>query len=66
MKKRLFRSRTERKIAGVAGGLADYLEVDVVLIRALFLLGFVVGTTGLWLYLILWAITPEERQKFKI
>ncbi len=51
-------------LGGVAGGLANYLEHDVVLIRALFLLAFIVGTTGLWLYLILWAITPEEKRLF--
>jgi len=66
MERRLYRSRTERKIAGVAGGLANYLEIDVVLVRALFLLGFVIGTTGLWLYLILWVIAPEEPRIFKI
>lgn len=60
MDKKLYRSRTEKKIAGVAGGLAQYLEIDVVLIRALFILGFIVGTTGLLLYLILWAIAPKE------
>jgi phage shock protein PspC (stress-responsive transcriptional regulator) len=64
MQKRLFRSRKDRKIAGVARGLANYLEVDVVLIRALFLVAFIVGTTGFWLYIILWAITPEEYQIF--
>ena len=62
MKKRLYRRMSDKKIAGVAGGLADYLDHDVVLIRALFLLGIIVGTTGLWLYLILWAITPEENK----
>ena len=66
MKKRLFRSRTERKISGVAGGLANYLEIDVVLIRALFILGFIIGTTGLWFYLILWIITPEEKNTFNL
>ena len=64
MQKKLYRSLTDRRIAGVAGGLANYLGHDVVLIRALFLLGFVVGTTGFWLYLILWVITPEEPQLF--
>ena len=61
MKKKLYRSRKEKIFGGVAGGLSDYLEHDVILIRALFLLAFIVGTTGLWLYLILWAITPEEK-----
>ena len=64
MQKKLYRSLRNKKIAGVAGGLADYLGHDVVLIRALFLLGFIVGTTGFWLYIILWLITPKEPQLF--
>ena len=60
MKKRIFRSKSDRKIAGVAAGLANYFDLDVVLVRAVFLLALFIGTIGIWLYLILWAIAPEE------
>lgn len=59
--RRLVRSRTDKVIAGVAGGLGEYLGVDPVLIRialvALVLLGF---GTGVLLYVIMWLVVPEE------
>ncbi|KAF0112205.1 MAG: putative stress-responsive transcriptional regulator [Chloroflexi bacterium] len=58
--KRLYRSRTERRISGVCGGIADYFNMDPTLVRLLFVLGllFVGGT--LWVYLILMIFIPEE------
>ncbi|MBA4375244.1 MAG: PspC domain-containing protein [Anaerolinea sp.] len=58
--KRLYRSRTERRISGVCGGIADYFNMDPTLVRLLFVLGllFVGGT--LWVYLILMIVIPEE------
>jgi phage shock protein PspC (stress-responsive transcriptional regulator) len=61
MAKRLYRSRTDRKIAGVCGGLAEYFNVDPVIIRILaFILLLPGGLPGLVPYLILWIIVPEE------
>lgn len=61
MEKRLYRSRTNRMWAGVAGGLGDYLNVDPTVIRLAFvMLGLLAFGTGLILYLILWVILPEE------
>ncbi len=58
--KRLFRSRKERMIAGVCGGLAQYLGVDPTLVRLAFLLlGLTVGG-GFLAYLVCWIIIPEE------
>ncbi|HEC21353.1 MAG TPA: PspC domain-containing protein [Chloroflexi bacterium] len=59
-KKKLYRSRTERMIAGVCGGLAEYLNVDPVLIRLAFVLVTLSNGAGLLLYLILALIMPEE------
>ncbi len=58
--KRLYRSRTDRQISGVCGGLADYFKIDPTLVRLLFVLGllFVGGT--LWAYIILMIVIPEE------
>ena len=53
--KRLTRSRTDRKIAGVCGGLAQYLNIDPTLVRIIFL---IIGG-GLLIYLIIWICAPE-------
>ena len=58
----LRRSTTERLVAGVAGGLAQYFGVDPVLVRIGFVVGSLVlgGVGGPLLYLLAWAIVPEE------
>jgi phage shock protein PspC (stress-responsive transcriptional regulator) len=58
--KRLYRSVTDRRIAGVAGGLAEYFNIDVFLIRILWIALLFLGTIGLWIYLIAWFIIPEN------
>jgi phage shock protein C len=58
--KRLHRSREERMLAGVCGGLGNYFAVDPTLVRVLFVLfGLVVGG-GIVAYLILWILIPLE------
>jgi phage shock protein C len=58
--KRLYRSREERMLAGVCGGLGSYFAVDPTLVRVLFVLfGLVVGG-GILAYLILWILIPLE------
>lgn len=59
--KKLYRSKTDRKIAGVCGGIGKYLDVDPTLIR----IGFVIlalpgGLPGVVPYLIPWLVIPEE------
>ena len=58
--RKLYRSRRDRRISGVCGGLAEYLKIDPSLVRLLFVLGllFVGGT--FWVYLILLIVIPEE------
>jgi len=56
--KKLFRSRSNSKIAGVCGGLGDYFNIDPTLVRILFLIFF--GGGGLLLYIICWIAVPEE------
>ncbi len=58
--KRLYRSRTHKVFGGVAGGLADYFNVDVILMRLLFVIVFFAGGGGVIIYVILWIITPLE------
>ncbi|UCB43897.1 MAG: PspC domain-containing protein [Dehalococcoidales bacterium] len=60
MAKRLYRSRKDRKIWGIAGGLAEYFDVDPVIVRVLFVASIFCGTLGIWFYLIMRFVVPEE------
>jgi phage shock protein C len=60
--RKLYRSRTDRKLAGVCGGLAQYFNLDATLIRVLFVVLAVLGGSGLVLYLAMWIIVPNEPQ----
>jgi len=59
-RKPLSRSRTNRKIAGVCAGFAEYLDLDPTLIRILWVMLVIFGGCGLLAYLIAWIIMPEE------
>jgi phage shock protein C len=58
--RRLYRSRTDRKLAGVCGGLAQYFNIDAILMRVLFVVLALLGGPGLVIYLVLWIVVPEE------
>ena len=58
--KRLYRSRKDRQIAGVCGGIADYLAIDPTLVRLFWVLFALAGGPGIILYIVLAAIMPEE------
>jgi phage shock protein C len=60
--RKLYRSRTDRKLAGVCGGLAQYFNLDATLIRVLFVALAVFGGSGLVIYLVMWIIVPNEPQ----
>ena len=57
--RKLYRSRSNRQVAGVCGGLAEYFNMDPTLIRVLFVVLAVLGGSGLVLYLALWIIVPN-------
>lgn len=57
---RLYRSNTDKVIGGVAGGLADYLSIDVVIIRVIFVLLALFGGGGVLIYIILWIAIPAQ------
>ncbi len=61
MNKRLQRSRTEKMIGGVCGGLAEYFSVDPTIVRILWVLITLLGGAGIILYVVLWVIMPLER-----
>ena len=57
---RLRRSRTERKISGVAGGIARHFDVDPLLVRVAFAILTFFGGGGILLYGVAWVLVPEE------
>jgi phage shock protein C len=57
--RKLYRSRTQRMVAGVCGGLAEYFNVDTTVIRVLFLVLTLFGGSGLVIYLVMWILVPD-------
>ncbi len=60
MKDRLYRSRKTRVLGGVAGGLAEYFNLDPILVRIIFVIIALINGFGILLYIILWIVVPEE------
>ena len=58
--KRLYRSRTDRSIAGICSGVAKYFGLDTTMVRIASILCIFLAGATLWIYLILWLILPEE------
>jgi phage shock protein PspC (stress-responsive transcriptional regulator) len=57
---RIRRSRSDRKVAGVAGGLGRHLDIDPVILRVAFVVLTFFGGVGLLLYVALWLLLPED------
>ncbi len=57
-RKRLYRSREESMVAGVCGGIAEYLQVDVTLVRLVFVALTLMGGPGIVIYGAMWLIVP--------
>jgi len=60
MEKKLERDESNKMLAGVAAGLADYLNIDVTWIRVLFISLVIFGFSGIWIYIILWIAVPAK------
>ena len=58
--KRLYRSTTDRQIAGVCGGLAEYFGIDPTIVRILFVLATLAGGPGLIAYIVLALVIPDQ------
>jgi len=63
--KKLYRSETNRALAGVAGGLGEYFQIDPTIIRLIFVLLTVFGGSGVLVYIILWILIPSEKNTGK-
>ena len=66
MNKKLYRSRKDKMIGGVAGGLGEYFEIDPTLVRIIFVVSLFLGGTGILAYVILWIVVPEEPWTFNM
>ena len=60
MEKKLYRSKQDKKLAGVCGGFADYLHIDVTVIRLLWVVLTLCASIGLWAYIACALIIPEK------
>jgi len=60
MYKKLYRSVTDKMLAGVCGGLAEYFAIDPVIIRLIFVLAVIFGGSGILAYIILWIVIPVK------
>lgn len=57
---KLYRSVKQRMLGGVAGGLAEYFDIDPVIVRLVFVLVAIAGGGGVLVYVILWIVLPEN------
>lgn len=57
--KRLCRSSSQKMLAGVCGGVAEYLGWDVTIVRVIWIVLTLAGGSGILLYLILWLVMPQ-------
>ena len=60
MSKKLYRSRKNRIIAGICGGLAEYFDIDPIIVRLITLILVLSFGAGLIAYIIAWIVVPEE------
>lgn len=59
-RRRLYRSQSNKMIAGVCSGIARYFNIDPTIVRIIFVILALAGGPGLLLYLILWLVIPSE------
>ena len=64
MGKRLYRSLTDRKVAGVCGGLAQYFDIDPTIVRLGWVIAIFCAGGGLFAYLIAMIIIPNEQTRY--
>lgn len=65
-RKRLVRPRQGRKIAGVCAGLAEYFDLDVTLVRLVWLILLILPPSAILPYVIAWIVMPEEPEVVQV
>lgn len=61
MDKKFVLSSSDKKIAGVCGGISEYFGVDTLLVRIAFVVFAVIGSLSFWVYLLLWLLAPKSK-----
>ena len=59
--RKFYRDPDGKRLAGVCSGLSLYLNIDVTLIRIIFVLAFIFACAGFWIYVVLWIIAPVAK-----
>ena len=59
-RKPLYRDEKNGKISGVCAGLGDYFDLDVTLIRVIFLALLICGSAGFWIYVVMWIVVDTK------
>jgi phage shock protein C len=60
MDRKLYRDEYHKKIAGVCAGLAEYFNIDVAIVRVIFVLALIFHGGGLLIYIIFWIVLPKK------
>lgn len=63
--KKLYRSRTDRWIGGVCGGIGEYFDIDPLLIRLAFIVALLIWGAGILIYLIMWIVVPIQKENWE-
>lgn len=58
--KRLYRSETDVMLGGVCAGLGEFFTLDPTIVRLIFVVLFLTGSLGFWVYLVMWIVVPLE------
>ena len=58
--KRFYLSTTDKKLTGVCGGIAEYFDIDPLLVRIAFIILLLGGGSGLLVYILLWLLAPKS------
>lgn len=58
--KRLYRSETDVMLGGVCAGLGEFVKLDPTIIRLIFVVLFLTGSLGFWVYVVMWIVVPLE------
>lgn len=59
--KKFYRSKNDRMIGGVCGGLGAYFNIDPTIVRVIAALGVILSVSIIfWIYIVLWIVIPEE------
>lgn len=59
MGKKFYLSQTDKKIGGVCGGLAEYFNVDPLLVRIVIFCAVFCGGVSFWIYVLIWLLAPK-------